>query len=99
MKINITAKAAAKLKEMLGKNGQGKNVRIMMTGIGWGGPRFGIALDEQKNNDQNINIENLDFVIEQDLADQFNGFSVDYQDFFLNKGFQVYAEGYNSSCC
>ncbi len=34
MKINITAKAAAKLKEMLGKNGQGKNVRIMMTGIG-----------------------------------------------------------------
>ena len=100
MKVTITSRASEKLKEMIQKNGQvHKNVRILMTGIGWGGPRFGIALDEQKNNDKKHQVENLDFVVEQELADYINTLKIDYRDFFLNRGFQVYADGYHSAFC
>lgn len=100
MKINITDTAAEQLKKMIRKSDQTqKKVRILLSGIGWGGPRFGIALDEQKNNDKNYKAENLDFVVEQELADQINIFDIDYRGFFLTRGFQVYADGYNASFC
>ena len=100
MKVTITSRASKKLKEMIQKKEQvHQNVRILMTGIGWGGPRFGIALDEQKNNDKNYQAESLNFVVEQQLAEQINTFKIDYRDFFLNRGFQVYADGYNTSFC
>jgi len=100
MEINITDKAAVQLKEMIKEKGHSrKKVRIMMTGIGWGGPRFGIALDEQDKNDVNFNANNLDFILEQRLANEIKKFYVDYKDFFLYKGFQVYADGYGSPFC
>jgi len=100
MDINITSKAVEKLKEMMGKKGQTqKNVRILISGIGWGGPRFGIALDEQKENDKMVKTEALNFIIEEELANQINTFNIDYKDFFLNRGFQIYADGYNASFC
>lgn len=100
MNINITSKAVEKLKELIEKEGQAlKHIRILISGIGWGGPRFGIALDEQKENDKKVQAEDLNFIIEEEIASQINTIHIDYKDFFLNKGFQVYAEGYNSSYC
>ena len=76
-----------------------KKVRILLTGIGWGGPRFGIALDEQKSNDINYKVSDLDFIIDQKLTVEVKSFTVDYKNFFLFNGFKVYPDGYNSPFC
>ena len=100
MEINVTDKAAEKLKEMMKENGHSqKKVRIMMTGIGWGGPRFGIALDEQMKNDVKLNFNNLDFILEKKLTKEIEKFIIDYKNFFLYRGFHVYADGYGSPFC
>lgn len=100
MKINVTDTASKQLKEMIRKSDQTqKKVRILLSGIGWGGPRFGIALDEQNNHDINFSTNDFEFLIDQRLADKIEAFTVDYKNFFLNKGFQVYPDGYTSSGC
>ena len=100
MKIRVTDTASKQLKEMIRKSDQAqKKFRILLTGIGWGGPRFGIALDEQNKNDINFSTNELQFLIDQTLADKIDAFTVDYKNFFLNKGFQVYPDGYTSSGC
>jgi len=100
MEINITSEAVQKLNKMLkDANQASKKIRIAITGIGWGGPRFGVALDEQQEKDKTIKAENLDFIVDKNLAEQVNTFHIDYKDYFLNKGFQVYASGYKSSFC
>jgi Fe-S cluster assembly iron-binding protein IscA len=46
-----------------------------------------------------VKTEALNFIIEEELANQINTFNIDYKDFFLNRGFQIYADGYNASFC
>ncbi len=41
----------------------------------------------------------MEFLVEQELAEQIKTFYIDYKNFFLNKGFHVYADGYNTSYC
>jgi Fe-S cluster assembly iron-binding protein IscA len=48
---------------------QNKNaVRFELTGFGWSGPTFDIALDEQKNDDAVLEVEGVKFVAEKDFA-------------------------------
>jgi len=100
MKINITEKAKQQLENMLREQGQSaKKIRIMMTGIGWSGPRFDVALDEQNKEDANLKIDNFDFILDQKLADSITSLTIDYKDFFLSKGFKVYLDQQNAGLC
>ena len=100
MEINLTKNASRELDNLYNENSKSnKKFRIMISGIGWGGPRFGIALDEQNDNDITKNIDNLDFVIDERLANEFQSFKIDYNNFFLNRGFHVYPEGSRTSFC
>ena len=100
MNIDITSKASEKLKNILEeKNTPSAKVRIFLAGIGWGGPRFNLALDEQKENDKNYSEDGIHIIAEKNLVDQFKGFKIDYSNFFLTKGFSIYPYSSSASTC
>lgn len=87
MDIKITDKAREKLIESTGS--KDKPLRIYLAGYGWGGPSFALALDELKDGDSKMEIDEFTFVVEDDLLDTFPSFTVDYSDSFLRKGFSI----------
>lgn len=94
MNINVTEKAREELKKVIAEKGTEKPLRIYLAGHGWGGPSFGIALDEQKDNDIVKEIDDMTFLIEEDFAEGFENFIVDYSDSSLKKGFSVVPSGF-----
>ena len=100
MNIEITSKAKNELKNILEeKKSTTAKIRIFLAGIGWGGPRFNLALDEQKENDKNYSEDGIHIIAEKNLVDQFKGFKIDYSNFFLQKGFSIFPYSGSSSSC
>ena len=100
MNINVTNKALNEIKKVLeGKNATSKKIRIFLAGIGWGGPRFNLALDEQKENDEIYSEDSVDFIAEKSLTDQYGGFKIDYSNFFLQRGFLIHPCSGPASAC
>ena len=100
MNINITNKALNEIKKVTkGKNSTSKKIRIFLAGIGWGGPKFNLALDEQKENDKIYSENNVDFIADRSLIDQYGGFKIDYSNFFLQRGFLIHPYGGSASTC
>ncbi|MBO3445556.1 iron-sulfur cluster biosynthesis family protein [Clostridium sp. CCUG 7971] len=64
MKITLPETAINTLKDIL-KDNQGKptGIRVYFAGNGCSGPSFGIALDEQKADDLEYDIEGLHFIM------------------------------------
>lgn len=99
MKVEITQVAQEKLKEIMEEKGAAsQSVRIYIAGFGWGGPSFGLALDEQKENDEVDTAGDIKFVVDNDVASQFNHFNIDYLNDWLRRGFYITANGAHSSC-
>lgn len=99
MNINITDKAKEMIKKTLNdKKINDPVIRIYIAGIGWGGPSFGIALDEQKENDLVVEDDGINYVVEDDLVSKYGGFSVDYSTNWLHKGFTVKPSYGGSNC-
>ena len=98
MVIDVTDSAVAELKKVLETKNSTKPLRIYVAGYGWGGPTFGIALDEHKEGDIKTVVEDLTFLLEGDLGDTFSKFTVDYSDSWLRKGFSVTPDGLSGSC-
>ncbi len=100
MNINVTNKALNEIKKVLKeKNTTSKKIRIFLAGIGWGGPTFNLALDEQKENDKIYSEDSIDFIADESLIDQYSGFKIDYSNFFLQRGFLVYPYSGPASTC
>ena len=100
MLIKVTNKALEEIKKILkDKNVKDKKIRIFLAGIGWGGPTFNLALDEQKENDKIYSEEVVDFVVDKSLIDQYRGFKIDYSNFFLNRGFLIHPYSEPASTC
>ena len=100
MNINITNKAIVEVKKVLKDNqAASKKIRIFLAGIGWGGPTFNLALDEQKGNDEIYSEDNVDFIADKSLIDQHRGFKIDYSNFFLQRGFLVHPYSGPASTC
>ena len=89
MKINLTDRAKEELKKVQEEKDNEKAVRIYVAGHGWGGPSFGLALDEQKDDDLTMDVDGLKFVYEKDLEEAFEDFNVDFNDKGFQKGFTV----------
>lgn len=88
MKLEVTQTAVAKLKEVMADN-IGKSVRVFIQGIGWGGPKMGMALDEPKAGDQEITVEGISFIYNKDNENVIPDSIIDFQDSFLGRGFVV----------
>ena len=100
MKISVTNKALDEIKKVLKeKNTTSKKIRIFLAGIGWGGPTFNLALDEQKENDEIYSENSVDFVADKSLIEQYRSFKIDYSNFFLQRGFSVHPYSGPASAC
>lgn len=97
--ISITDKAKNKLQKILSAEETDKLLRLYIAGYGWGGPSFGMALDEPKEDDIKIESEGFKFIVEDGLCDIYEKFFVDYNDNWLRKGFVISPERGNSSSC
>lgn len=98
MKIDLTQKAHDELKKLMESRKDKKALRIYIAGYGWGGPSFGLALDELKEGDASIEVGDYTFLIEKDLTESFNAFTIDYSDSWLRRGFSVIPDREGASC-
>lgn len=100
MKIEITNEAKSEIaKVMANEKNAGKLLRIYIAGYGWGGPSFGLSLDEAKDEDIEINVDDNKFIVEDVVAENFESFTVDFSDNWLKRGFSVYPNGVAASSC
>lgn len=78
MSVKIDDLALKQLMSLLSEKGlDSKTLRIIVAGMGWGGPQFNLALDEQKENDFVQVVDELTFLVDKNLLDEFKGFSID----------------------
>ena len=97
--IHISKRAAEKLKEAY-PDSQKNSFRVFVSGMGWGGPRMGLALDEPKTNDEIIKTEGFSIIVASEVADIIRSYGklfIDYKDRLWAKGFQLSFPG-KSSC-
>ena len=98
MKINITDTAKEQLKKALSSRKDNKPLRIYIASFGWGGPSFGLALDEQKENDVTYKVDDITFVMEEDIDKNFDSFTIDYSNSWIRRGFSVIPDRKISTC-
>lgn len=65
-------------------------VRLSIKGFGWGGPTFGVVLDEQTENDDVIEIDGIKFVAEKDISFVFDNVKVIHRKGLFGDFFDVY---------
>ncbi len=53
-----------------------KTIRISLAGHACSGPRFGLVVDEKKDNDVISTIKDLTFLVDKDLFDEYDGFQI-----------------------
>ncbi len=95
MKIAMTEAAVKKLTEDSKKN---ETHRVIITSFGWGGPVFGLVPGELQTNDYLEEYMGIKIVVEQSLIEKFEGYRIDYSNFWLTRGFYIQAMRYGSRC-
>lgn len=77
MIVNLPETAVKALKDAVSGNPDSpQNIRIHFAGIGWGGPSFGIALDEQTANDVECTVEDLHFIMDKNDYERFGDITI-----------------------
>ena len=67
MKVKVADTAVSTLKDILADNqDRPTNIRVYFAGVGWGGPSFGLALDEQNGDDLTYEVEGLNFIMNKE---------------------------------
>ena len=97
--MTITTIAGKKLKESFAKAENSNNfVRLFIAGFGWGGPKFGIALEGQKNKEDRISeIDGFSVIYEPQLKAFLEGVTIDYRKSFLSQG--DFVVEIDDACC
>lgn len=86
MKVTLDKNAILTLKNILkDKDLENTKVRIYFAGIGWGGPSFGLALDEQKSDDKTCTVEGINFIMSEYDYNQYGDIAIYHTGF----GFKI----------
>lgn len=96
MNITVSTNAIEQLANRY--SDKSKVFRVMINGFGWGGPVFGIVLDEQFEGDHIEEKEGIKFAVNEDILDQFGSFKIDYTSNYFRKGFTISTDRGTSSC-
>lgn len=73
-------------------------VRLMIDGFGWGGPSFGVALDEQKQDDDVMVVDDIKFVAEKDISFLFENAKILHKKGVFGSRFEI-SNGKSSGGC
>lgn len=65
-------------------------VRLSIKGFGWGGPTFGVVLDEQNENDDSVEVDGIKFIAEKDISFVFDNVKVIHRKGLFGDFFDVY---------
>lgn len=68
-------------------------VRLMIKGFGWGGPTLGVVLDEQRDDDEVLDINGLKIVAESDIAFIFQDAKIIQRQGVFGSTFEVFTLG------
>lgn len=53
-----------------------KTIRISLAGYACSGPRFGLVVDEKKEDDLTLTIKDMTFLVGKDLFEEYEGFQI-----------------------
>ncbi len=98
--IKVTDSAKSKFKDILKQdNKEDAYIRLYISGAGWGGPQFGLALDESFDDEKDTveQVDSLHFVFENKVSDHIEGKILDYIT-GANEGFTLYSEKPDKDC-
>jgi iron-sulfur cluster assembly protein len=89
--IDITPSAAVKVKELLEESGKTDHaLRIFVRGMSCSGPAYGMALDNEPRDDDNIvEFSGVRVLVDPQSAQYVEGAQVDYVDGLMGRGFTV----------
>ena len=93
--VQITDSARDKIKDII-KEETNKFLRLYIEGIGWGGPRIGMALDEPDADEESMVINEIDVLISDRVKDLVDDTTIDYIKQSDGEGFVMI--GQNSGC-
>lgn len=78
MKVIVPKVVIKMLETVLNENmDKPKNIRIYFSGVGCGGPSFGIGLDNQDSNDLEYNIDGLHFIMNTKEYEKYGDMIID----------------------
>jgi Fe-S cluster assembly iron-binding protein IscA len=86
--VQITDSAREKIKEMQAQQ-KGKYLRIYLDGVGWGGPRLGMALDEPADSEKPVKVNGVGVLIDGSTMALTDQTIIDYVDEPSGRGFLV----------
>ena len=99
MKIEIKGKAKEEIQKLYeNEKNADKLLRISILGYGWAGPSLGLVLDELKDGDVEVKVDDFNFAVENIISENFGSLTVDYSDSWLRKGFSVYPDSVERNC-
>lgn len=76
-KISVSEEAYKEFKDFLDDNEIEKyTIRINLAGFGCSGPAFNISVDEVKDGDLTEQVNDITFIVEEKLVDEFGGFKL-----------------------
>jgi HesB-like selenoprotein len=79
MVVEITLSAKKYIDEVLEMN-NANGIRVYFAGMGWGGPKLGLALDEPENSDVIEEINGIRVAFDQRIKDQTTALKLDFED-------------------
>ncbi|WP_407305685.1 HesB/IscA family protein [Desulfosporosinus sp. SB140] len=105
--VTITELAAQKIKEVLkAQDKENSMLRLYLVGAGCSGPNFGMALDDEKTEDDILDEEyGISVLIEKKLSTYLEGAIIDYVESENGGGFEIRTPkasnggGCDSGCC
>jgi len=89
--VNITELAATKVKEVLkAQDKENAFLRLYLVGAGCGGPNFGMTLEEEKTEDDILDVEfGVSILTDIKLSSDLEGAIVDYVESSDGGGFEM----------
>ncbi len=87
--VEVTDSAQEKLAEYMVQNNITSPLRVMMMQGGCSGPALGLALDEEKDNDEVTSLAKVTVLVEKELLLQCGNIVVDFVDAGSRSGFSI----------
>ena len=98
MHISMNDETIQTLRSMLEEKGKSA-VRLVIKGFGWAGPTFGVVLDEQKEDDDSIEVDGINVVAEKEFSFLFEDAKVILSKSYFGTSFNVISGSATTGNC
>ena len=94
--MEITNQAKEFIEQVMKEN-NASTIRVVFGGMGWGGPKLGLALAEAEETDKLETVNGIQVAIEEVIANEVANLTLDLQEGPSGKGLVMLGAG--SDCC